>query len=45
MTNLAFQLSLIIRVLMKLRTWQFDIETAGLHSELDEKLYMTIPEG
>jgi Reverse transcriptase (RNA-dependent DNA polymerase) len=30
MTNLAFRLSLIIRIMMKLRTGQFDIETAFL---------------
>jgi hypothetical protein len=45
MTYLAFRLALIIRVLMKLRSGQFDIETAFLYSDLDEKIYMRIPEG
>jgi hypothetical protein len=43
--DLAFHLALIIRVLMKLRTGQFDIETAFLFSDLDEEIYMRIPEG
>jgi Reverse transcriptase (RNA-dependent DNA polymerase) len=45
MTDRAFRLSLIIRVLMKLRTGQFDIETAFLYSDLDEEIYLRIPEG
>jgi Reverse transcriptase (RNA-dependent DNA polymerase) len=45
MMDLAFRLALIIRVLMKLRTGQFDIETAFMYSDLDEAIYMRIPEG
>jgi Reverse transcriptase (RNA-dependent DNA polymerase) len=45
MTDLAFRLVLIIRVLMKLRVGQFDIETAFLYSDIDEEIYMRIPEG
>jgi Reverse transcriptase (RNA-dependent DNA polymerase) len=45
MTDLAFRLALIIKVLMKLRTGQFDIETAFLYSDLEEEIYMRIPEG
>jgi hypothetical protein len=45
MTDLAFRLALIIQVLMKLRTGQFDVETALLYSDLDEEIYMRIPEG
>jgi Reverse transcriptase (RNA-dependent DNA polymerase) len=45
MTNLAFHLALIILVLMKLRTGQFDVETAFLYSDLDEEIYITNPEG
>jgi Reverse transcriptase (RNA-dependent DNA polymerase) len=45
MTAVAFRLVLIIQVLMKLRTRQFHIETAFLYSDLDEEIYMRIPEG
>jgi Reverse transcriptase (RNA-dependent DNA polymerase) len=45
MTDLEFRLALIIRVLMKLRTGKFDIETAFLYSEFDEEIYMRIAEG
>jgi Reverse transcriptase (RNA-dependent DNA polymerase) len=45
MTKLAFRLALIIRIMIKLRTGQFDIETALLYSDLDEEIYMQIPDG
>jgi Reverse transcriptase (RNA-dependent DNA polymerase) len=45
MTDLAFRLALIIKVLMKLRTGQFDVETAFLYSYLEEEIYMGMPEG
>jgi Reverse transcriptase (RNA-dependent DNA polymerase) len=45
MTDLAFRLELIIRVLMRLRTGQFDVETALLYSDFDEEIYMRIPGG
>jgi Reverse transcriptase (RNA-dependent DNA polymerase) len=45
MTDLALRLALINKVLKKLRTGQFDIETAYLYSELDEEIYIRIPDG
>jgi Reverse transcriptase (RNA-dependent DNA polymerase) len=45
MTDLAFRLALIIQIMMKLRNEQFDIETAFLYSDLDEEIYMRIPDG
>jgi Reverse transcriptase (RNA-dependent DNA polymerase) len=45
MTGLAFQLALIIKELKKLHTGQFDKETAFLYSELDEEIYMRLPDG
>jgi Reverse transcriptase (RNA-dependent DNA polymerase) len=45
MTDLAFRLDLIIKVLKKLRTGQFDLETAIFYSELDEVIYMRLPDG
>jgi Reverse transcriptase (RNA-dependent DNA polymerase) len=38
MSDLAFRLVLIIKVLKKQRTGQFDIETAFLYSELDVEI-------
>jgi Reverse transcriptase (RNA-dependent DNA polymerase) len=35
MTDLAFRPALIIKVLKKLRTGQFDVDTAFLYSELE----------
>jgi Reverse transcriptase (RNA-dependent DNA polymerase) len=45
MTDLAFRLALIIRVLKKPRTGKFDIETGFLYSELDQDIYMRLPDG
>jgi hypothetical protein len=45
MTDLVFRLALIIKVLMKLRTGQFDIETAFLYTDLEEEIYMRIAKG
>jgi Reverse transcriptase (RNA-dependent DNA polymerase) len=45
MRDLAFCLALIIRVHMKLRTGQFDIDTVFLYSDLYEEIHMRIPEG
>jgi Reverse transcriptase (RNA-dependent DNA polymerase) len=45
MTDLAFWLALIIRVLMKLRYGQFNIETAFLYSDSDEEVNIMIPKG
>ena len=36
---------LVLKVLMNLKAGQFDIETAFLYGELEEELWMTIPEG
>jgi hypothetical protein len=44
MTNLAFRQALIIKVLKKLRSGQFHIETAFLYSELYEEIYMRLPD-
>jgi Reverse transcriptase (RNA-dependent DNA polymerase) len=44
MTDLAFILALIIKVLMKLRTGQFHLETAFLYSDLDEEIYIRLPD-
>jgi Reverse transcriptase (RNA-dependent DNA polymerase) len=40
MTDLAFRIEFIIKVLKELRTGQFDIATAFLYSELDEEIYI-----
>jgi hypothetical protein len=45
MTDLAFRLALIIKVLNKLQNGQFDIETSFLYSDLDEEIYMILPDG
>jgi hypothetical protein len=45
MLDLAFRLALIIKVLKNLRAGQFYIETAFLYSELDEEIYMRLPDG
>jgi Reverse transcriptase (RNA-dependent DNA polymerase) len=45
MTDLAFKLALIIKVLKKLHTGQFDIETAFLYSDFDDEIYMRLPDG
>jgi hypothetical protein len=45
MTDLAFRLALIIKVLMQLRTGQFDIETASLYSDINKEIYIIIPKG
>jgi Reverse transcriptase (RNA-dependent DNA polymerase) len=44
MKDLAFRLALIIRVLKNVRTETFDIETAFLYSELEEQIYMRLPD-
>jgi Reverse transcriptase (RNA-dependent DNA polymerase) len=45
MTNLAFRLALIIKVLNILHTGHFDIETASMYSELNKGIYMRLPDG
>jgi Reverse transcriptase (RNA-dependent DNA polymerase) len=45
MTDLAFRLALIIKVLKKLHTGRFNIETAFLYSEHDEEIYRRLPDG
>jgi Reverse transcriptase (RNA-dependent DNA polymerase) len=44
MTDLAFFIALIIFVLMKLHSGQFDVETELIDSKLDEEIYIRIPE-
>jgi Reverse transcriptase (RNA-dependent DNA polymerase) len=41
----TFHLVLTLKVLLKLEAGQFDIETAFLYGELDEKIWMVIPDG
>jgi Reverse transcriptase (RNA-dependent DNA polymerase) len=45
MTVLSLRLALIVHVLMKLSTRQFDIDIVFLYSEIDEEIYMRFPEG
>jgi Reverse transcriptase (RNA-dependent DNA polymerase) len=45
MTDLALRLALIIFLLMKLGTEQFDIEKAILYSDLNEEIYKGVPKG
>jgi hypothetical protein len=45
MTDLAFRFPQSIRILLKLCTFWFDIESVILCSDLYVELYMTIPEG
>jgi hypothetical protein len=45
MTDLAFRLAIIIKVLKKLRTGKFDIETAFIYLELTEEINMSLPDG
>jgi Reverse transcriptase (RNA-dependent DNA polymerase) len=44
MTDLALRLALIIKVLKKLRTGQFDIESTFFYSDIDEEIYMKLPD-
>jgi hypothetical protein len=44
-SDLAFRLALINKVLSKLWTGQFDIESAFLYSDLNEAINMRIPDG
>jgi transposase InsO family protein len=41
----TFHTILVLKILLKLEAGQFDIETAFLYGELEEKLWMEIPEG
>jgi hypothetical protein len=45
MTDLAYRLALIIKVLKIPCTGQFDTETALLYSELYEEIYMSLADG
>jgi Reverse transcriptase (RNA-dependent DNA polymerase) len=45
MTDSSFRLALIISMIMKLCTRQFYIATAFLYADLDEEIYMRVPEG
>jgi Reverse transcriptase (RNA-dependent DNA polymerase) len=44
-SDTTLHLLMVIKTLMKLEAGQFDIETAFLYGELDEELWMEIPEG
>ena len=41
----TFHLMLVLKLLLKLYAGQFDIETAFLYGDLDEELWMELPEG
>jgi hypothetical protein len=41
----TFHTILVLKILLKLQAGQFDIETAFLYGELEEKLWMDLPEG
>ena len=41
----TFHLVLALKVLLKLEAGQFDIETAFLYGDLDEEIWMVIPDG
>ena len=41
----TFHTILVLKILLKLEAGQFDIETAFLYGELEEKLWMDLPEG
>jgi hypothetical protein len=41
----TFHTLLVLKILLKLEAGQFDIETAFLYGELEEKLCMELPEG
>lgn len=45
MNDSTFHLILTLKILFKLETGQFDIETAFLYGELEESLWMTFPDG
>jgi hypothetical protein len=41
----TFHTILVLKIMLKLEAGQFDIETAFLYGELEEKLWMDLPEG
>ncbi|HSN66223.1 MAG TPA: reverse transcriptase domain-containing protein, partial [Fusibacter sp.] len=41
----TFRLTLVLKVLLGLESGQFDVETAFLYGDLDEELWMELPEG
>ena len=45
LNDTTFHLILALKILYKLESGQFDIETAFLYGELEEKLWMDYPEG
>jgi hypothetical protein len=45
MTEVDFRLALLINVIKQLCTGQFYIETKFLYSELDEEIYVRLPDG
>jgi Reverse transcriptase (RNA-dependent DNA polymerase) len=43
--DLNFRLILLLIAKLKLKAWSLDVETAFLHGDLDEDIYMKIPDG
>jgi Reverse transcriptase (RNA-dependent DNA polymerase) len=43
--DLSFRLILLLIAKLKLKAWSLDVETAFLHGDLDEDIYMRIPDG
>jgi Reverse transcriptase (RNA-dependent DNA polymerase) len=41
----SFCLILLLIAKLKLKAWSLDMETAFLHGDLDENIYMRIPDG
>ena len=43
--DVSFRIALTYKVMHQLESSQFDVDTAFLYGELDEEIYMELPEG